>query len=114
MHETSGTCRSKLSLSATFIKLLTYLKFEPVNTFMHNCDIFYIIIYANLCSYYVNQTCDEIEIGITNLPSASGNLIANFPLVMLLLIIIFHYSSVANKMLTVLLFAILVIICKRK
>ena len=64
MHETSGTCRSKLSLYATFIKLLTYLKFEPVNTFMHNCDIFYIIIYANLCSYYVNQTCDEIEIGI--------------------------------------------------
>ena len=44
MHETSGTCRS---LSATFIKLLTYLKFD-----------------ANLCSYYVNQTCDEIEIGI--------------------------------------------------
>jgi hypothetical protein len=25
---------------------------------------FYIIIYANLCSYYINQTCDEIEIGI--------------------------------------------------
>ena len=43
------------------IFLLTYLKFEPVNMFMHNCNIFYIIIYA---SYYVNQTCDEIEIGI--------------------------------------------------
>jgi hypothetical protein len=49
MHETSRTCRSKPSLSVTFIKLLTYLKFEPVNMFMHNCNIFYIIIYANLC-----------------------------------------------------------------
>ena len=60
MHETWGTCRSTLSLSATFIKLLTYLKFALciIATF------FYIIMYANLCSYYVNQICDEIEIGI--------------------------------------------------
>ena len=57
--------QNRLFLSSdTFIKLLTYLKFEPVNTFMHNCNIFYIIIYANVASYYVNQTCDEIEIGI--------------------------------------------------
>ena len=64
MNETSDTCRSKLSLSATFIKLLTYLKFEPVNTFMHNCDIF---LYHNLCKFMQllrHQTCDEIEIGI--------------------------------------------------
>ena len=62
MHETSGTCRSKLSLSATFIKLLTYLKFEPVNTFMHNCNIFYIIIYANLCSYYVTKLVMKLKL----------------------------------------------------
>jgi hypothetical protein len=50
MHETSGTCRSKPCLSVTFIKCLIFLKFEPVNTFMHNCNIFYIImlqIYAS-------------------------------------------------------------------
>jgi hypothetical protein len=52
MHETSGTCRSKPSLSVTFIKFVTYLTFEPVNMFMHNCNIF------------LYQTCDENEIGI--------------------------------------------------
>ena len=48
MHETLGTCRSQPGLSDTFIKFLTYLKFEPVNTFMHNCNI---CLYHNLCKF---------------------------------------------------------------
>ena len=73
MHETLRTCRSKLSLSVAFIKLLTYLKFEPVNTFMHNCNIF---LYHNLCNFMqvITSTKLVMKLKLVSLESGSSPL----------------------------------------
>ena len=70
MHEPSRTCRSKLFLSVTFIKLLTYLKFEQVNTFMHNCNIF---LYHNLCTFMHVFTSTKLVMKLKLVSLQSGS-----------------------------------------